>query len=87
MDKALIVYWLEHKKAKTYTIIVDTYFNELHKLGVSRFREWVAKELGVSVNLINFSSLNSAYYRFKKQNSKPKSSPYTALKSDGLKWE
>ena len=44
-------------------MIVNSYYDEIEKLKLSVFREWLANELDVEVEKINPSSLNSALAR------------------------
>lgn len=50
-------------KFKVYSMIVNSHYEEIEKLKLSVFREWLANELDIEVEKINSSSLNSALAR------------------------
>ena len=63
MYKKFIIELLTSKKSKAYTLMVDRYRNVMMDLKPTLFRIWIADELGIPADLINQSSLNSAYRR------------------------
>jgi hypothetical protein len=67
MDNSIIKLMLENRKARVYSLIVQMYFEkvELHKASV--FKIWLAKELGISSDLIHVSSISAALARHKKR--------------------
>lgn len=67
MLQAFIKDWLLQKKPKVYSIIADTYREELTRLKPTLFRAWLAKEIDIPEEAINIHSLYSALKRLRKK--------------------
>lgn len=67
MLESFIKEWLLQKKSRVYSIIVDTYPDELKSLKPALFRSWLAKEIDVPEEKINLNSLASALSRLRKK--------------------
>lgn len=63
MYQKFITDLLHKKQRKAYTLIVEHYRNVITELKPTLFRSWLANELNISIEIINQSSLNSAYRR------------------------
>jgi hypothetical protein len=70
MYEAFIKEWLLKNQSRVYSVIVKTYRQKLDDLQPTLFRKWLAKEIAVSEEKINLSSLNSALMRSRKREEK-----------------
>lgn len=70
MDQALLKRWLVDGQFRVYSFIVDTYPEKIAELKPLMFKQWLAIELGVSEEVINLGSLNSALTRRRKREKK-----------------
>ncbi|MCA6438306.1 MAG: hypothetical protein IM584_04640 [Chitinophagaceae bacterium] len=55
---------------RAYSIVVDTYINEIQELKPALFKTWLSKELGIDEDKINLNSLYSAFKRHRDNHSK-----------------
>lgn len=67
MLQAFIKEWLLANRMKVYSIIADTYREELMSLKPQMFRAWLAKEIDIPEEKININSLHSALSRLRKK--------------------
>ena len=74
MYESFIKEWLLAGQSRVYSMIVATYRQKLNDLKPTLFRKWLAREIDVSEEKINLSSLNSALVRQRKRESKGKNS-------------
>ena len=63
LNKPFLKKMLLTNKFRVYSMIVNSYYEELEDLKLSFFREWLANELDIDVEKINPASLNSALAR------------------------
>jgi hypothetical protein len=67
MKKEEINELLIAKKRRVYTIIIFIYSEKIQLLKSKLFCEWLASELGLRKEDVNYHSLNSALYRNRKR--------------------
>ena len=72
MYESFIKEWLLNNQSRVYSVIVSTYRQKLEDLKPTLFRKWLAKEISISEEKINLSSLNSAMARQRKKDEKNK---------------
>lgn len=66
MYKDLIKECLLDKQSRVYSLITKSYGDKLVELRPTLFRKWLSKEIDITEDHINISSLNSALMRLKK---------------------
>ena len=88
MYKAFIKEWLLSNQSRVYSVITKTYGAQLMELKPTLFRKWLAKELDITEEAINLSSLNSALARYRKtlaeENKRGKNSTVLSSKNTPL---
>lgn len=67
MNKTLLKNWLLQKKHGVYSLIVDTYKEQVTSLKPGFFIEWIGHELGVRIEDISAQALYGAIKRSRKK--------------------
>ncbi|OJU22592.1 MAG: hypothetical protein BGN92_08580 [Sphingobacteriales bacterium 41-5] len=70
MSKQFIKELILSNQFRLYTIIAETYYQELEKYKPLVFRKWIAEELEIDEQKLNLNSLSSALVRERRKRSK-----------------